>query len=162
MLNLNTVKQDAIHNSKSVPAFSTDKKNKTKSRNVIQVVREQKTLGSYQRIYVYEVESICPSLSGEKGKATLFGRFCCQPLTQRNLQGVQFIVDVLLTFGIKKDSQLTSCCLICSNADIKRTGRNQCYSVVEPSCYHCAIPNLTTVPTGTHRIKSTLLWILVE
>jgi len=64
---------------------------------------------------------------------------------------VQFICDAFLTFGLKKDSQLTFCCLLRSNDDTKQTGSDQWYRVVDPACCHCAIPNLTTVPTGTHR-----------
>jgi len=102
-------------------------------------------------------EWIRPSLSGKKRQATLFDRFSCQTLTQRNLQGVQFIFDVLLTFGLKKDSHLTFCCLLRSNADIKWNGRDQWYSVVHPACCHWATRNLTTVPTGTHPNKEHLI-----
>jgi hypothetical protein len=95
MLKLNTVKQDGTHNTKSVCYLSTDKKNTRETGNVIQVVRGYKTLGSYRRIYVCEAESIRPYPSGEKRKATRFDRFSYRPLTQSNLQGEQFIFDVL-------------------------------------------------------------------
>jgi phage-related protein len=69
MLKLNTVKQDGTHNTKSVCDLSTDKKNTRETGNVIQVVREYKTLGSYRRIYVCEAESIVLILPGRKRKS---------------------------------------------------------------------------------------------